>query len=178
MIPCFPTSSDTDAHHLDTASNLSSPSHFKKGYYFQYFPSQNPVNYKNYATSWKITRDIIWRNVDDLISHRVICNQCFKHTCLSRHSGVRTERSSNHKNWLRKWRVGTRVIEAQGTNSSVFCPFFSKFDLLGPPSFYQGESQSYNSTCYYTAMLDCTVLQYISVNTCILASGVHTIITQ
>ena len=30
MIPCFPTSSDTDAHHCDTVSDRSSPSHLTK----------------------------------------------------------------------------------------------------------------------------------------------------
>ena len=30
MIPCFPASNGTDAHHCDTISNRSSPSHFAK----------------------------------------------------------------------------------------------------------------------------------------------------
>ena len=30
MIPCFPISIDTDAHHCDTVSNRSSPSHLTK----------------------------------------------------------------------------------------------------------------------------------------------------
>jgi hypothetical protein len=30
MIPWFPNMKDTDTHHLDTVSNLSSPSHLKK----------------------------------------------------------------------------------------------------------------------------------------------------
>ena len=30
MIPCFPASNGTDAHHCDTISNRSSPSHFTK----------------------------------------------------------------------------------------------------------------------------------------------------
>jgi hypothetical protein len=60
MIPCFPTSNGTDAHHCDTISNRSSPSHYK-GLSFLIFPKSEPGQLRKiYATAWKkITKDII-----------------------------------------------------------------------------------------------------------------------
>ena len=52
MIPCFPASSGTDAHHCDTISNRSSLSQFTK----ESEPSQLQIIY---ATAWKIKKDII-----------------------------------------------------------------------------------------------------------------------
>jgi hypothetical protein len=51
MIPCFPASNGTDAHHCDTISNRSSPSHFTKDSPCKSEPGQLQ---KNYATAWKI----------------------------------------------------------------------------------------------------------------------------
>ena len=39
MIPCFPANNSTDAHHCDTVSNRSSPSHFTKD--LSHFKKQN-----------------------------------------------------------------------------------------------------------------------------------------
>ena len=43
IIPCFPASIGTDAHHCETISNRFLPSHFTKN-----SPSQNQINYKKF----------------------------------------------------------------------------------------------------------------------------------
>ena len=67
MIPCFPASNGTEAHHCDTVSNRSSPSHFT---------TDSPSNISKvrtrptivlqtiYATAWKIKKDIIYYYID------------------------------------------------------------------------------------------------------------------
>ena len=60
MIPCFPASNGTDAHHCDTISNRSSPSHFTKD-----SPSNisqvrtRPTTNNLCHSAWKIKKDII-----------------------------------------------------------------------------------------------------------------------
>ena len=58
MIPCFPISSDTDAHHLDTVSNPSSPSHFTKDIPFNISQvrTRSTMIQKNYAMLGKSQR--------------------------------------------------------------------------------------------------------------------------
>ena len=48
MIPCFPASNGTDAHHCDTISNRSSLSHFTKDSPSNISQNQNQANYKQF----------------------------------------------------------------------------------------------------------------------------------
>jgi hypothetical protein len=59
MIPCFPASNGTDAHHCDTISNRSSPSHFTKDSPSNFRKSEPGQLQTIYATAWKIKKDIL-----------------------------------------------------------------------------------------------------------------------
>ena len=61
MIPCFPASNGTDAHHCDTISNRSSPSHFTKDSpsNISQVRTRSTIIQKKYATAWKIKKGII-----------------------------------------------------------------------------------------------------------------------
>ena len=64
MIPCFPTSSDTDAHHFDTVSNRSLPPHLTKD-----IPSTNISQVRTRSTTKKLNQHTAWilylRNGDE-----------------------------------------------------------------------------------------------------------------
>ena len=65
MIPCFPASNGTDAHHCDSISNRSSPSHFTT-VVLLIFPKSEPgqlLVQKIYTTTWVIKKDNIWEIV-------------------------------------------------------------------------------------------------------------------
>ena len=59
MKPCFPISSDTDVHHCNTVCNRSSPSYLTKDIPSNISQVRTRSTQKNYATAWKITKDII-----------------------------------------------------------------------------------------------------------------------
>ena len=63
MIPSFPASNDNDAHHCDTVSNRSPPSHFTEDSPFNIFLSQNPANYKQFMPLLGKSQRILFENL-------------------------------------------------------------------------------------------------------------------
>ena len=82
MIPCFPTSNGTDAHHCDTISNHSSPSQFTKDSpSILIFPKSEPGQLQTiYATALKIKKGIIREIVIKGNAHATVHLRTINHT--------------------------------------------------------------------------------------------------
>ena len=60
MIPCFPTSNDTDAHHCETISNRSSPSHFTKDSPSNIYPKSEPGISNRSTSDFRVGTEIVF----------------------------------------------------------------------------------------------------------------------
>ena len=87
MIPCFPASNGTDAHHCDTISNRSSPSHLQR-IVLLIFPKSEPTHLQTiYATALEnqdgyYLRKVIRGNAHAVVHLRMINSFLKLNYCL------------------------------------------------------------------------------------------------